>query len=257
MLGGALAIALIGAAIAWLVRDDPAERGYRSQFAGALAAAVRPSVWQGLAQVLRYRNTWLIFLAPQGVTGVTLAFGGLWGVPYLAAAYGFSQERAALYCSALMLAWAAGGPLFGAFSDRLRRRKPLYLAGSFSALALWSVILLAAPLAPGLLLALLLAAGFASGCMVISFAFVKESVPARLAGTASGVVNMGAMTGAMLLQPLIGWILEKSWSGDIAGAVPIYEAAAYRRAFVLALVWLAASFIAALATRETHARQTP
>jgi MFS family permease len=93
--------------------------------------------------------------------------------------------------------------------------------------------------------------------MVISFAFVKESVPARLAGTASGVVNMGAMTGAMLLQPLIGWILEKSWSGDIAGAVPIYEAAAYRRAFALALVWLAASFIAALATRETHARQAP
>ena len=66
---------------------------------------------RGLAEVLRYRNTWLIFFAPQGISGATIAFGGLWGVPYLVSVYGFSSERAAFYCSALMLAWALGGPL--------------------------------------------------------------------------------------------------------------------------------------------------
>ena len=257
MLAGAVVIALIGVAIGWLGRDDPVERGYRSQFSTALARGPRPSAWRGLAEVLRYRNTWLIFLAPQGVTGATLAFGGLWGVPYLVAVHGFSQERAAFYCSALMLAWAAGGPAFGALSDRFRKRKPFYLVGSFSALALWSGVILAPPAAPSLLLALLVAAGFASGCMVIGFAFAKESVPARLAGTAGGVANMGSMTGAMLLQPLIGWILERSWSGGLAAGVPVYDAAAYRSAFLLALAWLALSLAAALGARETHARQIP
>ena len=105
-----------------------------------------------------------------------------------------------------MLAWALGGPLFGAFSDRMRERKPLYVIGALSALVLWSVIVLAHP-SPNVLLALLVAAGFVSGCMVIGFAYAKESVPARLAGTATGVANMGSMTGAMLLQSAT----EKVW----------------------------------------------
>lgn len=258
MVAVAAAIAPVGGAIWWLVRDDPAERGYRSHFSGHLAPGVRGSVWLGLAEVLRYRNSWLMFLAPQGVVGATLSFGGLWGVPYLVSVYGYTTERAAFYCSALLLAWAVGGPVFGALSDRFRERKPLYLVGSFSALVLWAVLVLAErPLGPALLLALLVVSGFASGCMVIGFAFAKESVPARLAGTASGVANMGAMSGAMLLQPLIGWLLDLNWSGAAAAGVRVYDAQAYRTGFLIMLVWLVAAFAAASLTRETHARQTP
>lgn len=258
MLAGALAIALVCAAIWWLVRDDPSERGYRSYLAVAPRIGERQSPWRGLAQVLRYRNSWLVFVAPQGVTGAILSFGGLWGVPYLVSVYGFSTHRAAFYCSALMLAWAFGGPVFGALSDRLRERKPLYALGAFSALALWSIVILAPrPLGPHLLLALLVAAGFCSGCMVIGFAVAKESVPARHAGTATGVANMGSMAGAMLQQPLIGWILDLNWSGVLDSGARAYDASAYAAGFAPVLVWLSISFAAALATRETHARQCP
>jgi len=143
-------------------------------------------------------------------------------------------------------------------SDRLRERKPLYAIGAFSALTLWSILILAPrPLGPNLLLALLVAAGFSSGCMVIGFAFAKESVPARYAGTATGVANMGSMTGAMLQQPLIGWILDLNWNGALVGGARAYDAAAYAAGFTLVLIWLAVSFAAVLATRETHARQCP
>jgi MFS family permease len=258
MLGVAVAIALLCALIWSVVRDDPLERGYRSYFTGRLAAGGRTSPWQGLREVLRYRNSWLVFLAPQGMVGATLSFGGLWGVPYLVSVYGYSSERAALYCSALLLAWAAGGPAFGALSDRLRERKPLYLIGSVSSLVLWAAVILAErPLGATLLLALLIVAGFASGCMVIGFALAKESVPARLAGTATGVANMGSMAGAMLLQPLIGAVLDRYWSGALFAGVRLYDAGAYRAAFLLMLAWLAIALAAAAATRETHARQTP
>jgi len=258
MLAGAAATVVICAAVWWLVRDDPAERGYRGYFAAQPRESERASLWGGLRSVLGYRNSWLLFVAPQGVTGATLSFGGLWGVPYLVSVYGVTQEQAALYCSALMLAWAVGGPLFGAASDRLRERKPLYAIGALSALVLWSVIFLAErPLGPVLLLAVLMVTGFASGCMVIGFAFAKESVPARFAGTAGGVANMGSMAGAMLQQPLIGWLLDLNWRGSLAGSVRVYDAEAYRAAFALLLAWLAVSLVAALATRETHARQTP
>jgi sugar phosphate permease len=255
MLAVALATVAICGAIWLVVRDDPTERGYLGYATVQASGAGRPSVWQGLAEVLRYRNTWLIFFAPQGISGATIAFGGLWGVPYLVSVYGFTPARAAFYCSALMLAWALGGPLFGAFSDRLRERKPLYVIGSVSALVLWSVIVLAHP-SPNVLLALLVAAGFTSGCMVIGFAYAKESVPAPLAGTATGVANMGSMTGAMLLQPLIGVLLDAGWLGDTNYLnARAYGAQAWRDAFLLLLGWLALSFSCALATRETHARQ--
>jgi MFS family permease len=255
MLAVALATVVICAAIWLVVRDDPTERGYLGYAPTQAFGAARTSVWQGLAEVLRYRNTWLIFFAPQGISGATIAFGGLWGVPYLVSVYGFSSARAASYCSALMLAWALGGPVFGAFSDRLRERKPLYVIGSLSALVLWSVIVLTLP-SPNVLLALLVAAGITSGCMVVGFAYAKESVPARLAGTATGVANMGSMTGAMLLQPLIGIVLDQGWVGDLTySGARAYGAQAWRDAFLLLLGWLAMSFACALATRETHARQ--
>lgn len=255
----ALAAALVLVGIALVVRDDPAERGYASHFAPAHAqGAARASVWRGLAEVLRYRNTWLLVFAPQGVAGACIAFGGLWGVPYLVTVYGYSPERAAFYCSVLLVGLALGGPLFGALSDRLGARKPLYVIGTLGALVLWSPIVLASrPLHAAALLALLAAAGFAAGCMVIGFAYSKESVPARLAGTVGGVVNMGAMTGPMVLQPAIGWMLDRHWSGALEGGVRLYGAEAYRAGFVLMLAWIAASLALLLATRETHARQTP
>ena len=65
------------------------------------------------------------------------------------------------------------------------------------------------------------------------------------------------MTGAMLQQPLIGWILDLNWNGELAAGVRSYDAPAYAAGFTLVLAWLAVSFLATLATRETHARQCP
>ena len=258
MLSVALGMAIVCVAIWLAVRDDPAEHGYASFFSGARPQGRHESVWRGLREVLGYRNSWILFLAPQGVTGATISFGGLWGVPYLVSVYGFSQERAALYCSMLMIAWAIGGPLFGALSDRVGERKPLYVLCLLCALIMWSIIVLQPGLGPTVLLVLLVAAGIFAGVMVTGFAFAKESVPARFAGTAGGVANMGSMTGPMVLQPAIGVLLDMNWAGalSVSGARQ-YDAGAFRAAFGLLLVWLAVSLLATLLARETHCRQTP
>jgi len=258
MLAVSLVIALVFVAIWLVVRDDPAERGFASFFTGGPPQGQRESVWRSLSEVLSYRNSWILFLAPQGVTGATISFGGLWGVPFLVSVYGFSQERAALYCSLLMVAWAIGGPIFGALSDRTGERKPLYVLSLLCAVIMWSIIALHARLGPTVLLVLLVAAGIFAGAMVTGFAFAKESVPARFAGTAGGVANMGAMTGPMVLQPAIGVLLDMNWSGAVsATGARLYDAAAYRVAFGLLLVWLVVSLLAMLLARETHCRQMP
>jgi MFS family permease len=253
MAASAVVTLALAAAIWLVVRDDPGEKGHASHLAGA-DGHERPSVLGGMREVLRYRNTWLLSFVPGGIAGTLLAFAGLWGVPYLTTAYAMTTAEAAGATSTLLVAWALGGPVFGGASDRIGRRKPLYVGGTVVAAIGWAVILYASP--PRALLAVLLVVvGFASGCMMAGFAFAKESVAPPLAGTVSGVVNTGVMVGPLVLQPSIGWILDRFWGGAVQGGARVYDVAAYRAGFALALAWLVASLVAVLFTRETHCRQ--
>ncbi|MCP4692185.1 MAG: MFS transporter, partial [Desulfobacterales bacterium] len=102
---------------------------------------------------------------------------------------------------------------------------------------------------------LLLCAGFASGSMIISFAFIKESAPAQLAGTVSGLCNMGVMGGPMILQPAVGLILDLNWRGDMVHGVKQYSLEAFQLGFSLMLAWLALGSALILLTRETRCEQ--
>ena len=254
---GSAGITFLVAALTWIfVRDDPAEIGCSGYAArGGPGAPDRPGLRAGFREIFRFRNTWLLVLAPSGVVGPVLAFSGLWGVPFLTTHYHLTPTRAAALTSTLLVAWAVAGPLLGALSDRIGRRKPLYAAGCLITLAGWSILLLVPGLSHPLLLSLLITTGFASGCMIIGFAFAKESVPPAYAGTVSGITNMGVMIGPMILQPAIGWLLDRNWDGTMLGGVRIYDLAAYRQGFGLILAWSVLAAILILFTRETNCRQ--
>jgi MFS family permease len=136
----------------------------------------------------------------------------------------------------------------------MQMRKPLYLIASGVALFGWSAIIFL-PLPLWALVVLLVPTGFASGNIIIGFAWAKESVPLRLVGTASGFCNMGPLLGGMLLQPAMGWILDLRWNGALANGVRVYDAAAYRGAFTLMFVtMIVAAFVLTLA-KDSHAKQ--
>ena len=244
------------AALIWIiVRDDPRERGYASYASEVPAGAPRIGIIAGLRKVFEYRNTWLLLLTPGSVAGSVLAFAGLWGVPFLTTHYGLTPPQAAALCSAQLLAWAVGGPVFGGLSDRIGRRKPLYVAGCSISAVGWGLIILVPGLPLFFLIALLIVIGFAAGCMIIGFAFAKESVPLPLAGTAAGVCNMGSMMGPMLLQPAVGWMLDRQWDGTMSAGARVYGLEAFRLGFSLMLAWTVLSLVLITLTRETGCRQ--
>lgn len=243
------------AVILWLaVRDDPAERGYAS-YAPAPPARHAP-ILASIRRALGTRNVWLVFLISGAVSGPTLTFGGLWGVPFLSTHYAISTSQASMITSLLLVCWAVAGPFVGALSDRLRRRKPLYALGAVLATAGWCAALLLPALPLSLLVALLAFTGCASSAVMVGFAIAKESAPAALAGTAGGIANMGNMLGGMIMQPAVGWILDRRWTGTLENSVRVYDFDAYRAGFTLMLVWLAAALLLLVFVRETHCRQT-
>jgi len=248
----------VGIVIWFLVRDDPRDKGYLSHAAQENddITMVKSSAIAGIKKVLRYRNTWLLYLVPGGVAGCAITFAGLWGVPFLASHYGMEKTTAAAVCSTLLISWAVGGPVFGWLSDHMGHRKTLYASGCVILLFGWSVILLVPDLPVPILVLLLIIVGFASGNMIIGFAFAKESVPASLSGTVSGIINMGVMMGPMLLQPAVGWMLDRAWQGDAADGVRVYSLEAYRNGFSVMLIWLGLALVLVLFTRETYCKQT-
>ncbi len=248
---------ILAAALIWkIVRDDPAEKGYVpfSDAETLKPANVWSTAWCGLKEVVKYRNTLIIGMVPSGLVGSILAFSGLWGVPFLTTHHHFSKNDAAALCSAIMITWAIGGPLFGMFSDRIGKRKPLYILGCAMIACGWTAIAIFPNMPSSLLIIVLLIIGFATGCMIIGFVFAKESTPPHLAGTVSGVINMGVMLGPMLMQPAVGFLLDLNWDGTQIKGSKVYSLEAYQSGFTLMAIWTIASLLAILFSRESHCK---
>jgi len=248
---------VLGGLIWFIVRDWPQEKGYpgfTERIPTPESLSFR-SIWKGLLKLSEYRNTWLLFLIPGGIVGCILTFSGLWGVPFLVSHHQLSPVRASALTSVLLIGWAVGAPVFGWLSDRMGKRKPLYIAGTIVVALGWALILFRESLSFFQLVMALSVTGFFSGCMIISFAFVTESVPASLSGTVSGLTNMGVMMGPMLLQPVVGRILDYHWTGQMADGVRVYSVSAYEYGFAPMMGWVILSVLLLFFTKETHCRQ--
>jgi nitrate/nitrite transporter NarK len=90
----------------------------------------------------------------------------------------------------------------------------------------------------------LMGVGIAGG--VTCWAIAKENNPPALSGTATSLVNGGGFLGVALLQPAVGWILDRA-----AGQPP---ADAYRGAAALLGAVALTGVLAAFGLRETHGR---
>ena len=250
MVASAVVTSAVAVAIWLVVRDDPVERGYASYYPEPTAHGREAGLVALLGEALSHRNTWLLFFASGGFSCIVLTFAGLWGVPYLVTVRGFSATQAAATGSAMLVAFAAASIAYGPISERIGRRKPVMLTGLAVTMALWALVVFV-PMSPAALVAALIGVGIASASFILTFAFAKESVPAHLGGTASGIANMGVMLGGMVMQPLIGVILDGHWEGALADGVRIYGEDAYRGGFALMLAWSALAMGLVAATKES------
>jgi hypothetical protein len=67
---------------------------------------------------------------------------------------------------------------------------------------------------------------------------------------------MGVMVGGMVMQPVVGLVLDRHWTGaTTAGGGRAYDLAAYQSAFSLLFAWGAFALVLLAFTRETNCRQ--
>lgn len=206
-----------------------------------------------LLVVLKNPYSWPPFLVAFGLYGTLIAFQGMWGVPYLMQVYELSRTSAANFMLLIAAGMAVGSPAMGFVSDRLQRRKLPYVLATVLYTASWTVMVLwnrgLPPLAALYPLCFML--GFFGGAMPITFTAAKEVNPPQVAGTAIAVANMGGFLGIAILQPFLGYLLDRQWEGVMRQGVKIYSQAGYFTAFRFCLIFLAFALLGAFLLRET------
>jgi sugar phosphate permease len=248
VLGG---VSFATAALTWMfVRDHPGEAGLPSlrELDGEAAHPRHEGHWfAGLMTVLRNRLTWPNFWMNLGIGGSFLAFVGLWAVPFLQGVYGMDRAAATQHTSLMLAGFAVGAFSVGTLSDRMGRRKPVLIATAFIHLLCWLPLVFSLPMPRLASYLLFLLMGLSAASFTLSWACVKEVNPHALSGIATSVANTGVFLGTGILQPLVGWTIDR------AGLTP-GAAAQYHVGMVIFFACVVFGFAGSLRVRETYCR---
>lgn len=215
------------------------------------ARPVQPiSTRHALGVVASNSQTWLASLGAGGMTGTLLAFGGLWGVPYLMTARYLDKPAAAGLVSVCFIGWAIAAPLLGWVSDRLGKRRPIVILGTAIATVSTAALLIWPQMPESVLIVVLVVQGGFSASMILCFAVAKESNAPEFSGASLGLINTFAVGGGALLQPLVGMVLDARWDGSVLNGARIYGLDDYRLGLAILPACCAMSLLAAIAMRE-------
>lgn len=243
--------ALIMSVLIWLfTRDQPPGASITSP----AQPQNKESIWAAAWKVAKHKQIILIALFTCTTGSSSLAFGALWGVPYTMLVYDIPRTEAAFAVSSILFGWVVGGPFWGWFSDKIGRRKlPIIIAPAITIASITAVIYL-----PGLSLdmyrLLLFVTGFCSAVMAIGYALVREqNIPSGM-GAALGLVNMFAVGGGAIFQPLVGLFLDNLWDGTLADGVRVYTIENFNEAFLVLPILHLAALLIGLSIRETYCK---
>lgn len=95
------------------------------------------------------------------------------------------------------------------------------------------------------------AIGFAGSGFTLTFAAAKEIIHPDLSGMAVSVVNMGCFIGTAMMQPLFGYLADRSWDGTLLNGIRVYSGTDYQNGSIAMLIFAVIALIAGFRVRET------
>lgn len=205
-----------------------------------------------LLTLIKNKQLWLVACYGGLVYMATPVFCGLWGVPFLMTKMTITKTTAANYISLVFIGWAIASPLWGIFSNRIGLRKPPMYIGCIGAL-ICSTIFIFAPINTAIHMEILLFAfGIFSAGFLPAFSVAKELCNKKYVATGLSFMNMMNMIGIALAQPLIGYILDKLWQGEMNGNVRVYPLEAYHTGLAILPLGMLIALIILPKIKETY-----
>jgi len=120
-----------------------------------------------------------------------MTFQGLWATPYLMAVLETDRIAASRLNMLIPMGFIVGAPLFGRLSDRIFKSKVQVIILLLAILTLsWAGILFGMELGMLSVFLILFFMGIATGGFIsMLWAHIRETIPARILGSVSGLLN--------------------------------------------------------------------
>ncbi len=194
---------------------------------------------------------WILAVIFFGVYGIVMTFQGLWATPFLMAALQIDRIAASNLNMLIPVGFIVGAPLFGRLSDRIFKSKVHVIISLLGILTVsWAGIVFGMKLGMALISSILFLMGIATGGFIsMLWAHIRETVPARILGSVSGLLNPSPFLGVAVFQVLTGSLLDRGRLIDGA-----YLPGAYKSSFMLCFLVSCACFILSFFLKEQKSR---
>lgn len=191
--------------------------------------------------LLKKPENWLLTFYSGLIFTPVAVLGGLWGNPFFIETYHVKATTAAFFSSFIFIGLAFGGPLFGLLADRIGRIKIMQFGTVIAFISLISVIYIHLPF--WLLCSLLCIFGFSTGAFMSCFALGKSFNDIKFTATIISLVNTGDALFGSFTEPLIGKILDLTWSGKSINSIHYFSTTHFKYAFSILPVYIIGAFI--------------
>lgn len=181
--------------------------------------------------------------------------GAMIGSLYLQQAEGMGREVASLTVTLLFAGTIIGGPLLGAWSDRIAKRKLPMILGVACSLFIILVILFIPISVQALWYLLFFLLGFFTAAQVISYPLVAENSPLSLTATSVSVVSILTMSGYVIYQNIFSYLLKLHWDGQMLDKLALYSKQNYQFALTIIPLGFIIGMLAVYWLRETHCKR--
>jgi len=236
-----LVLALYG-----VVRDSPRDGAFTQVEDGPSGTS---RAFAGLAVLLKKREYWIISIGSFASYGIYGAFQTLWAGPYLMEVMGLNNMNAGHLILLMNLGAIAGGPLWGALSDRVLKTRKWVVSGGLLLLVLILFIMACLPAGTGftLMMGLFFGFGLIRSSGLLMYVHIRESMPLAMAGTAMSGINFFTMVGPAFFLQGLGMFMQACYPEASRGPE------AFTASFLLCACCCLLVGLLYLLTRETRA----
>lgn len=204
--------------------------------------------------ILAFDKQILLAAAIGGLMYVPISsFAELWAVPFLMTSLEVNNEWASFASTMVFIGMAAGSPIIAKLAFRQKSYVKMMKMSAIASTACFLIGSYAQSIGYFPTVAALFLGGLWLGGQVLCFSIVKERIPNQVSGTAMAYTNAIVMLSGVIFQPLMGWFLDRGWTGSLDGAgARIYSVADYQQAILAVPACLLISWLLLKLCKDTH-----
>jgi MFS family permease len=190
---------------------------------------------KALKQTVSNKVNLLMFAGFGLSSGAYLTLAGFWGVPFLEHCYGMSHVKASMVLTLLTFGIIAGSLSAPVVIRMLGSAIKAMVAMMGCAAVLWALLIFKQFDQSSLsaIYPLIFCLGFCLSFYILAYTVMVEINNQEIVGTAFSFVNMGGFIAVSVMQPLVGFILDRFVVYGQTAGIPVYPYTAYRTAFSL------------------------